>query len=55
MSLEFIKNIIIDYCRANECEQEVFGYTCYKCGQCGRKFENGYMVDDGGTTVSEEE
>lgn len=29
--------------------------TCYQCGKCGRVFENGFMVDDGGTTIEEEE
>ena len=29
--------------------------TDYKCGKCGRVFENGFMVDDGGTTIDEEE
>lgn len=52
---DLYEHMIVDYARANECEQEVWGYTCYKCGKCGRKFENGFMVDDGGTTVCEEE
>lgn len=52
---DLFKNMIVDYSRANECKQESCGYTCYKCGKCGRKFENGFMVDDGGTTDSEED
>lgn len=52
---DFYENLIVDYSRANECKQESWGYTCYKCGKCGRKFENGFMVDDGGTTDSEED
>lgn len=52
---DFYENLIIDYARANECEQTTYGYTCYKCGKCGRKFENGFMVDDGGTTVDDDE
>ena len=40
---------------AEQCQNEKCWYTCYKCGKCGRVFENGIMVDDGGTTVSEEE
>jgi len=47
--------IFIDYIRAIECEEETFGYICYQCGKCGRKFENGFMVDDGGTTPLDEE
>ena len=27
--------------------------VCIKCGKCGRKFEDGIMIDDGGTTESE--
>ena len=48
--------IFIDYTRAIECEEETFGYMCYKCGKCGRKFNDyGIMVDDGGTTPDEGE
>lgn len=47
--------IIADYLRSKECKQTTWGYTCYKCGKCGRKFKNGFMVDDGGTTVEDEE
>ena len=48
--------MIVDYSRAKECKNEECMYgTCYKCGKCGRKFENGFMVDDGGTTVEDEE
>lgn len=47
--------IHIDYARAIECKEETFGYMCCKCGKCGRKFKNGIMVDDGGTTPNEGE
>lgn len=47
--------IYIDYARAIECEEETFGYMCYKCGKCGRKFKDGFMIDDGGTTPDEGE
>lgn len=47
--------MIIDYIVAKECKNSEVWYTCYKCGQCGRKFENGFMVDDGGTTIEEED
>lgn len=46
--------MIIDYVIANECKNKEVYFICYKCGKCGRKFENGVMVDDGGTTVSED-
>ncbi len=49
-------NIIIDYSIAEECCNIDTIYTCYKCGECGRKFDDdGYMVDDGGTHVLEVE
>lgn len=45
--------IIIDYIPSNQCRnKEVWG-TCLKCGKCGRKFESGYLIDDGRTTVTE--
>ena len=30
-------------------------YESYIKIKCGRKFENGFMIDDGGTTIDEEE
>ena len=50
---EGIENIIVDYGISKECQNKDAWYTCYKCGKCGRKFENGFMVDDGGTTPME--
>lgn len=47
--------MIIDYAVAVECVNPKTLYICYKCGKCGRKFENGFMVDDGGTTPDESE
>lgn len=44
--------MIIDYIPADQCTKSQ--YICCKCGECGRKFENGYLVDDGDTTVTEE-
>lgn len=46
--------IFVDYWVAKECKRPHYG-MCYKCGKCGRKFENGIMVDDGGTTEEDEE
>ena len=43
--------MIIDYTVAVECENPEVYYTCRQCGKCGRKFENGIMIDDGGTTI----
>ena len=47
--------MLIDYTPSQECKNDDVIYTCYKCGMCGRKFENGFMVDDGGTTPRIEE
>lgn len=47
--------MIIEYIPAKECQNHDVIYICHKCGKCGRKFEDGYMVDDGGTTISEDE
>ena len=45
--------MIVDYSVAKECQEMTF-YICYKCGKCGRVFdENGIMIDDGGTTVDD--
>ena len=44
----------IDYTLAKECKNEEVWYTCYQCGKCGRVFDNGFMVDAGGTTIEEE-
>lgn len=49
-------NMFSDYVPAKECENEDVMYTCYKCGGCGRKFnDEGIMVDDGGTSSMDEE
>ena len=46
----------VDYIPAKECKNtESYGMICVKCGKCGRKFQNGVMVDAGGTTSSESE
>ena len=46
--------MIVDYIIAKECKTQAY-YMCLKCGKCGRKFEGGFMVDDGGTTIDDEE
>ena len=47
--------MIVDYILAKESKNEDAWYICYKCGKRGRVFENGLMVDDGGTTIEEED
>ena len=47
--------MIIDYTLAKECSNPEVFYTCYQCGKCGRVFEDGIMIDDGGTTVADDE
>lgn len=47
--------IFADYSPSDECKEVCYG-CCYKCGKCGRVFdENGIMVDDGGTHVTKED
>ncbi len=46
--------MIIDYIQTKECQKNDW-YTCYKCGKCGREFEDGFMVDHDGTTIQEDE
>ena len=43
--------MIIDYILAKECQNEETYYTCLKCGKCGRRFEDGFMINEGGTTI----
>lgn len=49
------RRMIIDYSVANECINTDAWYICYKCGECGRVFIDGIMLDDGGTTTEEYE
>lgn len=51
----FPGKIIVSYVRAKECSNTEAWFSCLQCGCCGRKFENGFMVDEGGTTPEEEE
>lgn len=50
-----MSRMVVDYDCAVECKNKEAWYTCHKCGKCGRVFKNSFMVDDGGTTVYEEE
>lgn len=43
------KMIFVDYGVSEECENPDAFYICLKCGKCGRVFEDGIMVDEGGT------
>lgn len=47
--------MIIDYIPAKECKNQEAWFTCHKCGKCGRVFEYGIMVDDGGTHPQEDD
>lgn len=47
--------MIVEYIISKECKNEEVWCTCYKCGKCGRVFEDGFMINEGGTTVDEEE
>ena len=47
--------MIVEYIISKECKNEEVWCTCYKCDKCGRVFEDGFMIDEGGTTVDKEE
>ena len=48
-------DILFDYVKAKECKNKEAWFTCYKCGKCGRRFDNGFMINDGGTHPEDEE
>ncbi len=48
-------NVFVDYTPSKECQNPDVWYTCRKCGRCGRKFEDGFMVDEGGTHEREDD
>lgn len=40
--------IFTDYIPAkNCCNLDTYGAVCLKCGECGRKFENGILQEGG--------
>ena len=47
--------MIVEYIIAKECKNEEVWCTCYKYGKCGRVFEDGLLIDEGSTTINEEE
>lgn len=48
-------NFYVDYSPAEECKNPNVWYMCQKCGLCGRVFEDGIMINDGGTHEREED
>ena len=47
--------MIVEYIIAKECKNKEVWCTCYKCGKCGRVFEDGLLIDKDDTTVDEED
>lgn len=39
----------LTYIKAKQCKNIDAWFSCIQCGQCGRVFEDGFMVDEGGT------
>lgn len=39
--------MIIDYESAENCRNPEVYYICHKCGACGRKFEDGILIEEG--------
>ena len=48
--MNMITNMIVDYGICEECSNYDAFYICHKCGECGRVFDGGFLVDTGGTT-----
>lgn len=40
--------MIIDYELSENCQNPEVYYICHKCGACGRKFEDGILIEEGG-------
>ena len=50
------EGICVDYILAKECKNTDVWYTCRKCGQCGRVFNDAWiMISDGGTHPQDDE
>ena len=47
--------MIVKYTLAKECKNEEVWYPCYQWGKSGIVIVDDPMVDDGGTTIEEEE
>ena len=47
--------MIVEYIISKECKNEEAWCTCCKCDKCGRIFKGGFLIDEGGTTVDEED
>ena len=47
--------MIVEYIISKECKNEEVWCTCYKCGKCEKIFKNKILIDEGGTTIDEEE
>ena len=47
--------MIVEYKISKKCKNEEVWCTCCKCGKCGRVFKGEFLIDEGGTTVDEEE
>lgn len=50
-----IEERILDYTIAKECSNPDAMIICHKCGRCGRVFEDGVMIHNGGTTSEDPE
>ena len=47
--------MIVEYIIAKECKNEEVWCTCYKCSKCGRVFEDELLIDEGDTTIEEDQ
>lgn len=50
-----MNNIFVDYPKAKECKNVDAWFTCLKCGNCGRIFKDGVMINENGTHSEEVE
>ena len=47
--------MIVEYYTSKECKNDQAWCTCCKCGKCGRIFKGEFLVDEGNTTIDEED